>query len=234
MHYLALLFALLVSCTHMPMQELPPGKQFKQKMKVRLKTAEGQRLEFNRPTVIPRSAFYDARLYAPGDIDKLQLISCSRNVPDRDLRSRARVKIKLAGPELEKVYCPLLVVSLEAKKQRHAFMTLILKVDHPAYTLKADVFCDGEWKMGSEANEVCDANKGLISRIRFDVPVRTQSTCKELIPKDSVFAKETKLAKNIEYRMPLGTCNHFFYTEDKKQLFMLTTLGWEIDPFGGI
>jgi hypothetical protein len=162
--------------------------------------------------IIPKSKFYKVRVYPPGKVDMMTLVSCHRHKKTpRPKKTGGWFKkgyyefiVPMLGSVDEEELCSFDVGAYEEKRGRHAWGTVAIKDDK--FQLKAFTKCNGD-VTSYDGVSVCQAKAGLIQEYNFDRLVSyAHSTGCALANLDTA----EPYARKWKFKMPRGECNIYF------------------------
>ena len=199
----------------MPNQETRPGTNYLMDARFEVKCGGSRRKVRGEGIVTaPYCSEYDVWAKSPGKMDRMSLISCSREIRHERVGSSESVPF-VPDHEDEGIgaYCPLRLMGLEQKKERHTFGFILF--DHPKYKARAKVICNGEIKEYKGVGH-CQVRQGLPATIIFPSFAIASSTCKTNMVE----------GEKIKFNVPVGECVHYFKMGNS-QKFRFVTYGYE-------
>lgn len=199
----------------MPNQETRPGTHYLMDARFEVKCEDSRQSVKGRGIVAaPHCGEYDVWAKSPGKMDRMSLISCAREIRHEKVGSSESVPFT-PDKEDEGVgkYCPLRLMGLEQKKERHAFGFVLFK--HPKYQARVTVICNGKIRTFNGVGH-CQVRQGLPATIIFPSFAIAESTCKTGLVE----------GKKIKFNVPLGECVHYFKMGNS-QKFRFVTYGYE-------
>lgn len=187
--------------------------------------------------VLPRKSNYKITIHPEGNIDRLIIQSCNREI----VADKPEVKgwfnhsysftyWPLVGLEDNRT-CPIEIASLEEKKTRNGFGYLDFRDARPEISLRSSIKCNGEYQNLEEGVGICQAPSGLRQQIFFQTQVLLEAVepkeCDVMESKDGFF---------WEWNMAPRKCIYYFVARQKhangnRLAFRLNALGFTVVPY---
>lgn len=209
---------LFVGCQSLVVQELTPGVAYRHDLPMEI---NGQ--EYVGFAVVEDLDKHNIKLDPKGKMDFMAMRTCAREHTLEEAGYRDQKVVYVPDRQFEGVgdYCPVSFISLEKKKERHAFGMVF--TEHNNYQLKGTVYCNSD---GTSYNGVgaCQLRHGLWASISFGEDIeKITNTCGYAL----------KLNSYIKFKVPKHFCV-FYFKGTSGKVFELTTFGYEEIPYGGL
>lgn len=228
---LALITVLFSGCATYPVSD--PQKEAEQTYRKDLRfKADGK--EYEGVAVLPRKTAYEITLFPEGNIDRLIIQSCNREIiadkPKTDGWFNKSFMFKflpLPGMEDNRT-CPIEIASLEEKKTRNGFAYIDFQDVREEISLQGHLKCNGEYSTPKGVG-ICQAAAGLRQSVFFQTQTLLESVdgdCDIMESDDGYF---------WEWNMPRGKCIYYFvgrerHKNGKRLAFRLNSLGYTVVP----
>ncbi len=188
--------------------------------------------------VIPKSKFYKVKVYPPGKVDMMTLVSCHRHLktphPKKSggwfAKGYYEFIIPMTGSVDEDELCSFSTGAYEQKKGRHAWGTVAIL--DPKFKLSAFTKCNGDVK-NYEGVSVCQSKAGLIQEYSFNRPV-SFAGAKGCSIKN--LTTEKPYSSIWRFLMPRGECEAYFIDIDnpRRMVHQAFFFGFDTIPIRGL
>lgn len=238
MKYLIILVLFLVGCAgnHIRPElsaDIAYQKDLKLDVSVWLDDDWKETKTINGMGVVRKATGYKVKVYAPGDVDMMTILSCHREWKTPSPKRKGGwfqkkfYEFKVFPTQEIEVQraCPMEIGVYEKDKGRHGWGLIV--PENERENMMATVKCNGETIVYG-GTSVCQAKKGLMQKIEFEkrVVATQMAGCGIQVPDDK---------KNWSFIMPPGECVIFFVDEkNPNNVHKLVTYGYDVIPIRGV